>query len=304
MKQKRHTSIPALVTAAITAAGGVTKLAATVPVVHNNAAAIQALVDEIMQAGEAYRAGKKLLGDRRVELADILDKSRIHLMLTRDTYKSRLGKEHGPGWIITGWEESFEVSRKANRVLPHMQTLQTLMETDPGFETPTLNVTAAEFDMLHTKLSNALVAVNEQNTVVGNLKAARNQSRRKLDRLLRGLFQELRNFLTPLDERWKTYGFNIPGAPSTPEVPTNVTAVLIGPNAVSVKWARSERADHYRVSMRVIGVHPEMVSAGLPADLDFTLVGLPANSQIEIAVSAINAGGESVKSELVKVTTA
>jgi hypothetical protein len=57
------------------------------------------------------------------------------------------------------------------------------------------------------------------------------------------------------------------------------------------------------VYKRVIGVDDKFVLVDTRSDLDFTIENLPGNSQIEIAVSAINNGGESDPSEPVKVQT-
>lgn len=302
MKQAQYKTIAALITAGTTAAGGAEKLSATVPLTHNKAASLRALVDDIMKAGEAYHAGKKELADRRKTLLEVIDESRDFMMSVRDSFKNELGHSHGPGWLLTGWERSFRVSGKAAVLLPHICTTRDFMVANPSFEVAQFNITAAEADVFQGKLSTAIVALNEQKTIVGTLLAARNEARRKLSRGLSGLFQELRNFLTPLDQRWKTYGFNIPGAPATPETPTNVIATLVGAHAVSVKWTAAVRAENYRVSMRILGVNEEFVSKGLPGDLDFTIEGLASGAQIEIVVSAINAGGESAPSNVVKVT--
>ncbi|MBA4149954.1 MAG: hypothetical protein H0X66_17720 [Verrucomicrobia bacterium] len=53
----------------------------------------------------------------------------------------------------------------------------------------------------------------------------------------------------------------------------------------------------------MIGVDPEMVSVGTSTDLDFLIEQLPGNSQVEVALSAGNSGGESARSASVIVQT-
>ena len=55
---------------------------------------------------------------------------------------------------------------------------------------------------------------------------------------------------------------------------------------------------------KVNAVDEAIVAVGSPADLDFAIEGLPANSTIQFAVSAMNNGGESVLSPVVTVVTA
>ena len=119
---------------------------------------------------------------------------------------------------------------------------------------------------------------------------------------MRGLISELETVLDPNDSRWLAFGLNIPGAPATPDVPSHVTATLTGSTA-AMKWNAGARADYYRIWQKVHGVDDDYVSVGSAADLDFDVSSLPANSTVELAVSAVNDGGESQLSAAVTVTT-
>ena len=109
--------------------------------------------------------------------------------------------------------------------------------------------------------------------------------------------------ISPMDPRWLAFGFNLPGAQETPDVPANISAVLVGPTAVAVKWEASARASYYRVWMKVHGTEGDYTAVGSPADLDFTIENLPANTALDIVVTAVNDGGESAVSEPVIVNT-
>ena len=100
-----------------------------------------------------------------------------------------------------------------------------------------------------------------------------------------------------------TFGFNMPGAQETPDVPEHVVVTLIGPTAAAIKWGNTPRAAYYHVWKKVHGVDTELVLVGSPADLGFTLENLPNNATVEVALSAVNNGGESVKSAVVTITT-
>jgi hypothetical protein len=63
------------------------------------------------------------------------------------------------------------------------------------------------------------------------------------------------------------------------------------------------RAEHYRVWKRVIGVEAEFVNVDSPTDANFTLENLPAHASVEIAVSAVNNGGESDLSASITIVT-
>jgi hypothetical protein len=165
------------------------------------------------------------------------------------------------------------------------------------------NLTAARFDDAHEDLFEAIGAVNQQKTVCRDLQTVRNDKAKALRKRLRGLIEELNQNLSPIDARWNAFGFNLPGVIETPEQPTGLMAALIGPGVVALKWNAAARAGYYHVYKKVVGVDAEYVLVGSPADIDFTLEGLPTGAQVEIVVAAINDAGDGPKSAKVTVTT-
>ncbi|MFN7138731.1 MAG: fibronectin type III domain-containing protein, partial [Limisphaerales bacterium] len=144
---------------------------------------------------------------------------------------------------------------------------------------------------------------NQQRGELSKLKGIRDAKASELEKGLRLLLNDLHKKLTPTDPRWVEFGFKKPGARSTPDVPENLTAILIGTNAISMKWSAAARATSYRVWKKVIGEDDDFVPLESRTDLDHTLEGLPGNSTVQVAVSAINNGGESKLSSIVTVNT-
>ena len=70
-----------------------------------------------------------------------------------------------------------------------------------------------------------------------------------------------------------------------------------------VKWSAAARAEHYRVWIKVNGVDQELRAVGNSTDVGLLLEGLPANSTIQVGVSAVNNGGESAISGVVTLVT-
>jgi hypothetical protein len=95
---------------------------------------------------------------------------------------------------------------------------------------------------------------------------------------------------------------NWPGADEVPEVPKNISATLIGPNAAEVSWTVSPRTEYHHVWKKVADVDDDFILIGSPSDPDFMLEELSTQAQILIAVSALNSGGESRLSEPVTIT--
>ena len=74
--------------------------------------------------------------------------------------------------------------------------------------------------------------------------------------------------LDPLNTRYLAFGLPMPGAKTTPDVPTNIIAMLVGPNAIAVKWDKAARAEHCRVWWKVKNAEGDPVTAGSQAELE------------------------------------
>lgn len=294
---------PELLTLGGEAAIGAAQYGAAIPLLQNTEANIRAdiipLVDAIMACGE----GAVELSNRRATVRNLVKTSRVFLALGRDSFKPELGNDYNQSWDTTGLVGSLAIPYPEELLLQLLRSFKGFMESNPAFELPTKNMTATRAEELFTQLEAARGAVNLQQTVAGQLTAARDEKATALRRRLRGLIAELNQRIDPLDVRWKAFGFNMPGADETPDAPENITVTLIGPTAAAVKWPASARAAYYRVWKKVVGVDAEPVAVGSPADLDFTIEELPANSSIELSVSAVNNGGESPLSKAVTIVT-
>ena len=134
--------------------------------------------------------------------------------------------------------------------------------------------------------------------------AAKKAALKTLVKRIGSLARELGDIVWPNDPIYLSFGLNMPGSLSIPSVPTNLIAVLVGPVAAALKWDRAERASRYRLYKKTVGVDADFVLVETRDDLDFVLEGLTANSTTQVAVSAVNDGGESAKSEVVTIVIA
>ena len=303
MKQKQIITIADALNLADTAIGGATSLGETLGIKQNTAAAITADKGALVTARNSHEAAKAELDTRQESFSSIRTTAHGFVTIARDTLKRSLGTQHSTAWSEAGFARSLEVPRSSKDLKVILGLLDAYLTAHSDKEVGDLNITAAHAAALATDLSTSENALNAQKTAVRTLIATRNAKFVALTTRLRGLAKELGQLLGSLDPRWLTFGFNLPGAQQTPDVPQNVTVVLVGPNAAAVRWVAAPRAEYYRVWIKVNGVDQELRSVGSPADLDFTIEELPTNSTIEIAVSAVNNGGESGKSTVVTVTT-
>ena len=303
MKQVIEKSLSGLLPAAEAAAAGAAQLGQIIGIKQNDEAAVRTDLGVLITAVEGYEQAKVVLTGKRADGRSTIETSRDFLTLTRDMLKPRFGSQYSEAWTVTGFVDSLVVPMALNDVQYRIRQMRAFLAANPETELAALNITAARAESLFNDLNASIAAINWQQTLVGQQKDARDAAADKLRIRLRWLINELSQLLGPLDQRWLTFGFNMPDADETPDIPDNISAVLIGANAMSVKWPASARAAYYRVWKRVKGVDQELIAVGSPGDLDFTIEALPGNASIEVAVSAVNNGGESGQSAVVTVQT-
>ena len=199
----------------------------------------------------AYQNGRLLLSERREALRGAAKDGREFIIVTRDMFKPRFGSQASINWLVLGFpQESLTAPESPEDVKPFLRAIKTYLEANPTLELPALQITAARAQTLLDALNDAEVAVNIQDSTLGNLRDARETALNALDGTIRLFIAELGVKLGPLDSRWKAFGLNIPGAEETPDKVTGVKVTLIGPTAAAVKWDASPRAEYYRVWMK------------------------------------------------------
>ncbi|MBA4149713.1 MAG: fibronectin type III domain-containing protein [Verrucomicrobia bacterium] len=250
-----------------------------------------------------YDGGKLEMTSRKVVWHSLIAEGRAFSMTTRDVLKPHLGNKYGEAWNGTGFVNSLTVPSLGPELLPLLLSLGHYLALRPAQENALLNITTARAKTLATQLGAARAAVLAQEAVSQGLFEMREHAANDLRETLRMLLNELAMKLSPLDPLWMAFGFNMPGKRQRPAPPTNVVVTRVSESVALVKWDKTPRAEHHRVWVKVLGVHAEPVAAGSPADLDFLLEPLPHNVDVEIALSAVNSGGESARSEPVILRT-
>lgn len=295
MKNDTKLNVNGLLTKGQDAAAGAALLGPILLLAQNTAGAIGTALAALRLARDNYDTSRSELRERRKEVAALVVSARVFLTMFRELLKTIYGKRYSRIWDDAGFVGLLAIPKRPEDIQPRLQKAVAFLLAHPEREVAALNITAAYASGLFAQLSAARGKVHEHITLADSLLATRNTAASAVRHRLRGLIQELSHILSPLDPRWKTFGFNPPGAKKTPDAPENVSVVQVG-NDAAVKWPPTPRAEYYHVWKRVIGVDAEPVMAGRPADPDFTIEDLPPNAQVEIAVSAVNSGGESALS--------
>ena len=303
MKNETQIAIPQLLTLGEDAADGAKEHGAGIGLLRYKEPRLREVVAAAVLARDNHEIGKQALRQFTAALGATRDEARQFAMLARDLLKPTLGNQYSEAWDPTGLVGSLEIPKNADDLQPVMQSFGAFFTTNAGLEVAGRNVTAARSQELFTGLSDGRSAVNSQATEVKKLLIERDAKVTALRRAIRGLIDELADLIDPLDPRWLSFGLNMPGADERPDVPEKVRAVLIGNAAGIVKWDVTPRALYYRLWKKVIGVDQDPVNVGSPADANFTLQEIPPNATVELAVSAVNNGGESGRSDTITIVT-
>ena len=275
-----------------------------VPMVINTSANIGTDADALTTTRNNHEQGKVVLANSRTTLLSVIMAVRVFIALGRDMLKPIFGNLYSEAYDVLGFTtSSLKIPQTAEELLPMLQAYKAFYVANPLRENAASDLTAVHAQLLYDQLNAANNNVNVKKAQEQSLKDARDVASAQMQKRIRNVIKELEMQLDPLDQRWIAFGLNRPGAIETPDAPLNLSAILIGPNAAAIKWNASARADYYRVFKKVHGTDDDYIAVGSPADLDFTIEELPLGTQIEIVVTAVNAGGESVYSQKVTITT-
>ncbi|MDB6026346.1 MAG: hypothetical protein JWM68_2569 [Verrucomicrobiales bacterium] len=282
---------------------GVNKYGVIAKIKQNTEEAITADRAAVVAAADTLDVGRQLLRGLRATFFDAREQVRRFIMATRDILKPIFGSEYNENWDVTGFVGSIAVPKAQEDLEQLAEKLKLFFAANPTLEVAVRQITSVQAATLFTAMSNARTAVEDQEAVVQQLMIGRDKAFDTLQIRMRGLIGELTQLLDPMDPLWLAFGLNRPGAIETPDVVENVMVTLIGATTAAAKWTAPPRAEHYRVWMRVVGVDADFVAIASPTDPDVTLESLPANKTIEIAVSAVNNGGEGARSEVITIVT-
>jgi hypothetical protein len=296
-------SIPALLTQASGIKHGIAVYGESTQMKRHSVAEVSADFDALANASDAYEQSRIVMLTLKSDLRDNFAAARVFLGSARDVLRLVYGNFYTEQWDPTGFVGSLTIPSLQGDIVALIRAMSRFLAANPTLEHAGLNVTAARAQTLYNALDAGIGAVNAQRTQVQNLKAARDMAADQLRKRVRGVVMELRQVLDDLDPKWLAFGLNMPGAEETPEAPTNVSASLIAPNTASIKWDGPPRTEYHRVWKKVLNVDADFVAVGTPIDVDFTLEELPRNAQIQVAVSAVNNGGESELSEVITIMT-
>ena len=169
--------------------------------------------------------------------------------------------------------------------------------TNPAREVKDINgiaCTAAACQAASDAIVAAQKASNQSNTDAGDAQVALQDGIAAGRARAPGLLAELGQLLDDNDPRWLAFGFDLPGHPSSPDVPQNliVTPGVAGSQTLFVHCDDARRANGYRFTVTNVADGTELAEL-LTQDAEATFDSLPAGAKVNVVVTARNATGES-----------
>ncbi len=282
---------------------GATNIGASIPLLINTAAAIGTDREELKAAQMLYQNAAGAMTALSAAMETARSNAFDYCVHARDVIKFYCGRSFNQSWRAAGFINSIAVPPSEAGLHALLEALQAYFTSNPTHESPELNVTAANAGALLTALNTARAGIDTQRDVADTRRNDRDAKKTALQKRLGGLRDELAQRCDPLDPRWRDFGFNLPGAPTTPEVPQNVVVTPTLPGQLQVTCDASTNATHYRFFQQRPILDPEPIEAGDAVDPLFIITGLTPGQQYIIYVSAVNDGAESELSEPLSAET-
>ena len=208
-----------------------------------------------------------------------------------------LGESWNANWNAAGFTGG-SLAVPANP-MTSLQQLRAYYAANPSRETPNLQgvaCTAAACEAASQTITAAQSASNQSNTDSGDAYAKYQDGIKAGRARLFALRDELNQLISDDDDRWYAFGFEKPAAPSSPEVPENLTAVAGAPGSKTViaDWDDARRAESYRLRA-VSKADNKEIANEIVQDSQFslTLDKAAAGAVVVLTVTARNSVGES-----------
>ena len=277
---------------------------------QNDEATLRPLLDAL--AGTETQPGAKgawnTAKSRKVAataaLREMESRGRALVMAIVGVLKLRLGTQWNAQWHEAGFSQgSLRIPDHPHALLLQ---LRSFLLAHPDFEVPNLSdrfaCTAAACQTAANAIDAAKTASQASNAEAGAAKQHLDQAIAAARSRLTGLRQELALLLGPDDARWYAFGFDRPNDSQIPAIPAHVAATVgtAGHASLFVDWDDARRADGYRAVL-FDAASGQSVAERLVNDSEAVFTGLPAGSNLKIAITSRNEAGESQASEPVTV---
>ncbi len=297
-------SFPSLLLHLSEAFQGAENHGASIPLLINTGTLIGADRLALIMAQDEYQAGRAALVGLSTARKGAFDAAWEFCYTTRDVLTFYFGREFDNAWLAAGWLDSLAIPQQFDEVYALVNRLVNFLALNPAKETPALGVTAANAQALATAMLSANTAYLDGEVSAMTKRNLRDEKTVAARKRLSGLCKELSQRLDDLDPRWRWFGFNLPGAPTVPEVPQGVAVFALPAARLQISCDPSVGATSYRFYVQRPIVDPVPVPVGTATEPLLITEPLVPGQEYLVYVSATSDGAESQLSVAVRVTAA
>ncbi|MFN7142121.1 MAG: hypothetical protein ACK4UN_22600, partial [Limisphaerales bacterium] len=219
MQQKFHKTVAGLIHAGTLLSAGAGQHATNLGLVVGTKALVDADLNGLIDATKAHLKGQSGLRALRQVLEVRAEEAYAVAHGIRDTLKRSLGRKYSKGWEGTGFRNgSLKVPRSVAALSDLLLSFKTYLANHTNLEVPNVATAVLAGNAL-TALVAAETAVTAQVGVLRDALAARRKASQKMHLRIRGVVEELKRVIGPVDGRWEAFGLNQPGLKQAPKKP-------------------------------------------------------------------------------------
>ena len=282
---------------------GIVQLGVEIPIVMLTAGQIQTDLDAFIAANTNYDAARSARLAVSESFQTQMEAVYEWLLAVSNVLASRYGVRWSTAWAQAGFtNHSTGIPRKIEEQLGLVLSLVRYFTANPGFEVPSMNLTAARGTVLRDE---ALARQQAGATATMNLKTTGDvwtAAYEKLVGAMRALIKNLEGKLAKDDPRWLAFGLNMPATPATPGRPQEVTVQADESGSLVVQCAAVPLATRYRWRTLLAGVQTEYVLAARSTEPMAVIREVAPGQTVQLVVQAVNGALQGVASEPVTFT--
>ena len=246
-------------------------------------------------AFNAARSARQAASDTYQSAVGALDE---WLAVTKSVLAGRFGLRWSTAWAQAGFiNNTTRIPDKIEDRIALAGRLVAFFTANPGYEVPTMQVTAAQGATLQNAALAAQLALTNAARALAGLGQGWTDAFTALSDEMWSLIKILQATLNDDDARWLAFGLPMPATPTTPGQPVKVTAHTDGTGAIIVGCDAVALATRYRCRMLIVGVETDyrLVASG-PQPL-LSIAGVVAGQTVQLIVQAVNGSLQGVASE-------
>ena len=219
---KIPSAYPSLVVHLTEAEGGATGVGPSLPLLINTAANIGEDRAALRTAQKEYRAARSAIAPLSAARKAAVNAAYEFAFKTRDMLENFLGREWSELWIETGWVSNLIIPQGFDDLYELSESLVDYFTANPARQNEELDITIEAVTDIWNDLRTTNQAVLNAEALSLAKKDVRDAKKKAARKRLNGLCKELSQRLDDMDPRWRNFGFNLPGAPTVPEIPEDV----------------------------------------------------------------------------------